>query len=93
MKKVLYILLLIAEAVIAVPMTISAGVTFNWLISGAAVAISVALLVWLVFRLKKTDDAKRRRKIKTGIALALLIPSMPIVIYVAAVIIALVASM
>ena len=92
MKKVLYILLLVIEAFIGVRLLIAAGNTMGWIPSVIAVAVCAALLVWQVKQLKNTEDAKRRRKIKGRIIWIMLVPTLPMVVYILSVIIALVGS-
>lgn len=75
MKKVLYILLLLAELVIGFLLLSAAWANIGWLPCVIAIAVWAALLVWQIVMLKKNSDAAKAWKIKRNIALIMLIPS------------------
>ena len=75
MKKVLYILLLLAELVIGFLLLSAAWANIGWLPCVIAIAVWAALLAWQIVMLKKNSDAAKAWKIKRNIALIMLIPS------------------
>ena len=75
MKKVLYILLLLAELVIGFLLLSAAWANIGWLPCVIAIAVWAALLIWQIVMLKKNSDAAKAWKIKRNIALIMLIPS------------------
>ena len=75
MKRVLYIILLIAELVVGALLLSAAWNSIGWLPCVIAIALWAALLVWQIVKLKNNNDAAKARKIKRNIALIMLIPS------------------
>ena len=75
MKKVLYIILLLAELVVGFLLMSLAWANIGWLPCVITIAVWAALLVWQIVTLKKNSDAAKARKIKRNIALIMLIPS------------------
>lgn len=74
-KKVLYVILLLAELVLGVLLMSLVWVNIGWLPCVIAIAVWGALLAWQLGALKKNSDAVKARKIKRNIALIMLIPS------------------
>lgn len=75
MKKVLYIILLLAELAVGALLLSAAWNGIGWLPCVIAIALWATLLVWQIVKLKKNTDAAKVRKIKGNIALIMLIPS------------------
>ena len=75
MKKVLYIILLIAELAVGALLLSAAWNSIGWIPCVIAIALWAALLVWQLVKLKNNRDAVKARKIKGTIALIMLIPS------------------
>ena len=75
MKKVLYIILLIAELAVGALLLSAAWNSIGWIPCVIAIALWAVLLAWQIVRLKKNSDAARARKIKRNIALIMLIPT------------------
>ena len=75
MKKVLYILLLLAELVVGFVLLALSTIAIRWIGFGIVTAIWAALTVWMLTKLKKAEDDSSRRKIKRRIALVMLIPA------------------
>ena len=80
MKKVLYIILLLAELVVGALLMSWAWVNIGWLPCVIIIAVWAALLAWQVVKLKKNSDAAKARKIKLNIALIMMIPSTSFII-------------
>ena len=75
MKKVLYIILLLAELAVGALLLSAAWNSIGWIPCVIAIVLWAALLVWQIVALKKNTDAAKVRKIKQNIALIMLIPS------------------
>ena len=75
MKKVLYIILLLAELAVGALLLSAAWNGFGWIPCVIAIVLWAALLVWQIVKLKNNNDAAKVRKIKQNIALIMLIPS------------------
>ena len=75
MKKVLYVILLLAELVVGFLLMSSAWANIGWLPCVITLVIWAALLAWQIVMLKKNSDAVKAWKIKRNIALIMLIPS------------------
>lgn len=75
MKKVLYIILLLAELAVGALLLSAAWNSIGWISCVIAIVLWAALLVWQIVALKKNTDAAKARKIKGNIALIMLIPS------------------
>ena len=80
MKKVLYMILLLAELVVGALLMSWAWVNIGWLPCVIIIAVWAALLAWQVVKLKKNSDAAKARKIKLNIALIMMIPSTSFII-------------
>ena len=75
MKKVLYIILLLAELAVGALLLSAAWNSIGWLPCVITIALWAGLLVWQIVALKKNTDEAKVRKIKRNIALIMLIPS------------------
>jgi uncharacterized membrane protein len=75
MKKVLYIILLIAELVGGFGLLILATSVTDWGYFSIVTAVWAALMVLMLVKLKKSGDASGKRKIKTAIAFVMLLPA------------------
>ena len=75
MKKVFYIILLIAELVVGALLLSAAWNGFGWIPCVITIALWAVLLVWQIVALKKNTDEAKVHKIKRNIALIMLIPS------------------
>ena len=75
MKKVLYVILLLAELAVGALLLSAAWNGIGRIPCVIAIALWAALLVWQIVKLKKNTDAAKVRKIKGNIALIMLIPS------------------
>ena len=88
MKKALYIILLIAELVLGLAiLSILWNSTF-YLAMGVIIAVWAALLVWVLLKLKKTEDAAAKRKLYRRLVLVMASPTIIFVILVIGFIIA-----
>ena len=75
MKKALYIILLVVEFVVSFGLlTLVSGGVMGWGFFGIVTAVWVALMAWLLTRLKKAVGESAKRKAKRNIALGMLIP-------------------
>ena len=74
MKKILYLLLLIAEAVVGCLLMMLAWANTFEVACAVTCVVCVALLVWQFISLIKAKDAVARKKIKRNIALVMLLP-------------------
>ena len=75
MKKVLYLILLLAELVVGICLMSSAWDSIGWLPCVITIAVWAALLIWQAAKLKKNSDAAKARRIRRNIALIMLIPA------------------
>ena len=75
MKKVLYIILLLAELALGFLLMSQAWDGLGWLPCVITIAVWAGLLAWQIVMLKKNGDAAKAWKIKLNIALIMLIPS------------------
>ena len=75
MKKVLYIILLLAELAFGALLMSAAWNSIGWLPCVITIALWAALLIRQVVQLKKDTDAAKVRQIKGNIVLIMLIPS------------------
>ena len=75
MKKVLYIILLIAELAVGALLLSAAWNSIGWIPCMIAIALWAVLLVWQLVKLKNNSDAVKAHKIKQNIALIMLVPS------------------
>lgn len=76
MKKVLYLLLLAAELFAGFIMMGLVYSNIGWFAAAVTTAITAALLIPLLRRLKKDLEPKEKRKTLRRIALVLLIPAL-----------------
>ena len=76
MKKVLYIILLLAELAFGALLMSAAWNSIGWLPCVITIVLWAVLLVWQIVVLKKNTDEAKARKIKRNIALIMLIPSL-----------------
>ena len=90
MKKVLYPLLLAAELFVGVLLMISLWNSGLYIPIGIAAAAVVALLVWQLVRLVRTQESAVKRKCLRNIAFVLWIPMAVFVVTYVAVAIALI---
>ena len=75
MKKALYIILLVVEFVVSFGLlTLVSGGVMGWGFFGIVTAVWVALMAWLLTRLKKAVGDSAKRKAKRNIALGMLLP-------------------
>lgn len=75
MKKILYIILLIAEFLVGFALlTLTTSVT-GWIYFAIITAVWAVLMVSLLIKLKKIPPANEKRKIKISIALVMLLPT------------------
>ena len=75
MKKVLYVILLLAELAVGALLLSAAWNGIGRIPCVIAIALWAALLVWQIVALKKNTDEAKVHKIKRNIALIMLIPS------------------
>ena len=75
MKKILYIILLIAEFLVGFALlTLTTSVT-GWIYFAIITAVWAVLMVSLLIKLKKIPPANEKHKIKISIALVMLLPT------------------
>ena len=75
MKKVLYVILLLAELAVGALLLSAAWNGIGRIPCVIAIALWAVLLVWQIVALKKNTDEAKAHKIKRNIALIMLIPS------------------
>ena len=86
MKKVLYMILLVAEFVLGILILNMTRVNFNLILALAVAVVWIGVVAWQAVQLKKTEDEAMIKKMKRRIAWLMLLPvAVPVVMVIATV--------